>query len=124
VTVRVYIPLTSAGLAGLVAEGRIPGPVHAHAPEGDDEELEYEALMAAADESWSLRGDEDRARRYVVAADVREVVRPGEGDEPTSVRLEHDVTWKNIASAHVDTEDYPGDERDLAWFATQEIRDL
>lgn len=120
---RVYIPLTSAGLAVLVAEGRIPGPVNAHAPEGDDEELEYAALMAAADESWSLRGDGDRARRYVVAADVREV-QPGQGDESTSVRLEHDVTWKNIASAHVDTEDYPGDDRDLAWFATQEISDL
>lgn len=122
-TIRVYIPLTSAGLAGLVAEGRIPGPVDAHAPEGDDEGLEYDALMAAADASWSMRADGDLARRYVVAADVGEV-RPGDGGEPTSVSLEHDVTWKNIASAHVDTEDYPGDDRDLAWFATQEISDL
>lgn len=122
-TVRVYVPLTSAGLARLVAEGRIAGPVNAHAPEGDDEELEYDALMAAADESWALRGDGDRQRRYVIAADVREV-EPGEGDQPTSVRIEHDITWKNIASALVDTDDYPGDDRDLAWFATQEISEL
>jgi len=123
VTVRVYVPLTSTGLASLVAEGRIAGPVNAHAAEGEDEELEYDALMAAADASWALRGSDDRQRRYVIAADVREV-EPGEGEEPTSVRLMHDITWKNIASAHVDTDDYRGDDRDLAWFATQEIGEL
>ena len=88
-SVRVYVPLTSTGLAGLVAEGRLPGPFRAH------------AVTDALRVEWS-EGDEEG-----VAADV---------------------PWKNVASAHVDTADWGergADEDDeLAWFATQEIRDL
>ena len=115
-SVRVYVPLTSTGLAGLVAEGRLPGPFRAHAvtdalrvewSDGDEEGWEYAALMAAAGTSAQLRGGDEAPRRYVVAADV---------------------PWKNVASAHVDTADWGergADEDDeLAWFATQEIRDL
>ncbi|MDT0201881.1 DUF6912 family protein [Nocardioides sp. AE5] len=136
VPVRIYLPLTSAGLQELVAEARVAAPLAAHAvtdalrqawPEGDDEELEYAALAAAADASWHLRGVGDAPRRHVLAADVAaDAVRPdGPGEDPTLVRVEHDVVWKNLAALHVDTSDHaPDDDQELAWFAVQEIRDL
>jgi ABC-type Fe3+ transport system substrate-binding protein len=123
VTVRVYLPVTSSGLAGLVAEGRLAGPFRAHAvtdalrvewADGDDEAWEYAALMAAAATSAGLQGSGDAPRRYVIAADVPSVV-PVPGDDPTLV---------DVAAAHVDTEDHPDDDDDLAWFATQEIAHL
>lgn len=136
-TIRIYLPCTSTGLADLVAEARVVGPLSAHAvtaalreawPEGDEEEWEYAALAAAADHSRALRGKEDIPRRYVIAADVNEAAVSGvtDTDEPTAVLMEHDVVWKNIASLQMDTEDDlgAGTDQELAWFATQEIRDL
>lgn len=136
---RVYLPTTSAGLAGLVADRGWPGPLRGHAvtdalraewPDGDDEQWEYAALMAAADDSRTLRGEGDRPRRYVVAADVPEAL-PVPGDDPTAVEVAGGVTWRSVAAAHVDIEDDGGDaggdgddDADLAWFATQEIPDL
>ena len=136
---RVYLPTTSTGLAGLVADRGWSGPLRGHAvtdslraewPDGDDEQWEYAALMAAADDSRALRGDGDLPRRYVVAADVPEA-RPVPGDDPTVVEVAAGVTWRSVAAAHVDTEDDRGDpsgdgddDADLAWFATQEIPDL
>jgi hypothetical protein len=135
---RVYVPLTSSGLARLVAEGGLDGPLRAHAvtdalreawPEGDEEGWEYAALMAAARTSAGLRGPGDAPRRHVVAADVPSFV-PVPGEEPTLVDVTADVPWRNVASAHVDTTDLDldadpdGGDEDLAWFATQEISHL
>ena len=136
---RVYVPLTSSGLARLVAEGRLDGPLRAHAVTdalreawgegGDQEGWEYAALMAAAATSGRLRGSGDAPRRYVVAADVPSF-EPVPGGDPTLVDVAADVPWRNVASAHVDTADRrPGadpdaDDEDLAWFATQEIAHL
>jgi hypothetical protein len=136
VSERVYVPLTSATLSALVAEGRLAGPLRAHAvtealraewPEADEESWEYAALMAAAATSATARGSDEVARRYVVAADVP-AVSPVPGEDPTLVDVAADVVWKNVASAHVDTTDWgpggPDEDDDLAWFATQEIRYL
>lgn len=138
-SVRVYVPTTSAGLAALVEQGRLGGPLRAHAvtpalraewSDGDDEGWEYAALMAAAAESAGLRSADERRRRYVVAADVPEacLAPAGPEDDVTRVAVTADVPWKNVAAAHVDTEDWAGDapdpDEDLAWFATQEIRHL
>ena len=131
-SVRVYVPLTSSVLATLVAQGRLSGPLRAHAvtealragwPEGDDEAWEYAALMAAAADSAEQRGSEDRPRRYVVAADVPGV-EPVPGEDPTLVDVAADVVWKNVAAAHVDTADDADEDDDLAWFATQEMQYL
>ena len=131
-SVRVYVPVTASTLAALVAEGRLDGPLRAHAvtpalqeawPEADDEAWEYAALMAAAATSAGLRGPGDRPRRYVVAADVPSYD-PVAGEDPTLVDVAADVPWKNVASAHVDTVDDADEDDDLAWFATQEIRHL
>lgn len=140
-SVRIYLPTTATGLAALVEQGRLAGPLRAHAvteglrrewSDGDDEGWEYAALMAAAADSASLRAAAERPRRYVVAADVPEVcVAPVAGpqaEDVTLVEVSADVVWKNVAAAHVDTEDWAGDapdpDEDLAWFATQEIRHL
>ncbi|MDP3892551.1 hypothetical protein [Nocardioides sp.] len=129
---RIYLPLTSSGLAALVASRAVPGPLRAHAvtedlragwPEGDDEEWEYAALHAAARHSAAQRAAADRPRRFVVAADV-EGVAPVEGDDPTLVEVAGGLVWSQIASAHVDTEDDAGSDAELAWFARQEIADL
>lgn len=131
-SVRVYLPVTSSGLAALVAEGRLDGPFRAHAvtdalraewADGDEEAWEYAALMAAAATSAGLRGAGDAPRRYVIAADVPSVV-PVPGEDPTLVDVAADVPLKNVAAAHVDTADHAGDDEDLAWFATQEIAHL
>lgn len=129
---RVYVPLTSSGLAALVREGRIEGPFRAHAvtdelraewPEGDEEEHEYAALMAAGAASLALRGSGDAPRRHVVAADVPAAT-PVPGEDPTLVEVTADVPWRHVAAAHVDTTDGASEDDELAWFATQEIRGL
>nr|WP_218852009.1 hypothetical protein [Nocardioides panaciterrulae] len=141
------MPATSSLLAALQSEGRLAGPLRAHAvtdalraqwPEGDEESLEYAAMMAAAADSRSLRGVEDRPRRYVVAADVPDVV-PVPGEDPTLVDVAVDLVLKRVAAVHADTEDEDagdqdagdqagdqagdrsGEDDDLAWFATQEL---
>jgi hypothetical protein len=131
----VYVPLTRAGLAAVVADGRLNGPFRAHAvtealvaqwPEGDDEELEYAAMAAAGDASWALRSAGDPARRFVLAGDVPEIV-PVEGDDPTLVDVAADLPWKRVSSALVDAEDITEadiEDTDLAWFAVQEIAAL
>ncbi|HEY1134555.1 MAG TPA: hypothetical protein VGE77_08250 [Nocardioides sp.] len=152
-TVRVFVPVTSGVLAGIVAEGRLAGPFRAHAvtealqeawPDGEAEEWEYAAQAAAGVGSLAARGADDRPRRLVLAADVPAVRPVGDEAEPTLVEVDADLPWKRIASAHVDVEDltpaivaaYLADEdlpdvvdgvevdHDLAWFATQEIPTL
>ncbi len=134
VSERVYLPLGEAGLARLVAEGRLDGPLAAHAvtpalraawPDGDEEEWSWAALMAAAEASRAARGPADRPRRHVLAVDVPGwEPDPGPEDDPTRVRVDADVPWKRVASAHVDTADDAAEDDELAWFATQEIRSL
>jgi len=134
VSQRVYVPLTSSGLADLVAVRVLP-PATGHAvtdavrrqwPDADDEELEYAALAAAAEASWLARGAGDRPRRHVLAVDVTRA-EPAAEDDPSGVRLPEPTSWAAIAALHLDVEDVtdpaPG-EGDLAWFATQEIPDL
>jgi len=135
VSVRVYVPTTSSGLAAVVAEGRLAGPFRAHAvtdelrsawPDADEEQWEYAAMYAAADASLALVSSGDVRRRFVIAADVP-TVSAAPGEDPTLVHVAADVPWKNIASAHADTADIDADTADdteLAWFATQEIRYL
>lgn len=119
VTVRVYVPSTSAGLRVLVADGVLPadevapaGPITAP---GEDEEAEYAALMTAADASAALvaeRGEPGR-RRVVVVAEPADPGRP--------------PTLAEVVSVHLDVEDRdegadPDD--DLAWFAPEELAHL
>lgn len=131
-SVRVYIALTSAGLAELIAQGRLAGPLAGHAvtdelraawPEADEESWEFAAMLAAGEDSWNARTPEDRARRIVLAADVPSVV-PASADSATAVQVAADIPLKRVAALHMDTEDLdsePDFDEDLAWFAAQEI---
>jgi len=134
VSTRVYVALTSSTLADLVASGRLVAPIGAHAvtptlvgelPGADDEELEYAATYAAADESWDARSGTDLPRRYVVAADVPAATPVA--DDVTTVRVDSDITMGAVAALHCDLSDLDPDQledTELAWFATQEIADL
>ena len=158
---RVYIPVTHTGLRDLVASGGLgPSPLVGYAvtgalresyAEGDEEELEYVAMTAAARSSLQLlaASEGDPPRRLVVAVDVEEA-RPHDQQDPAAVELPHAVPMRQVAAVHADTEEAEpdvgaavamlrsGGPRDvdeeflldacegheLAWFATQELGDL
>ncbi len=166
---RVYVPTTLAGLARAQEHGTLltvesdgaAGAVPAHAVtgamrewyvEGNLEELEYSALIDAAEASLRLLALEPQAprRRVVVALDVPDdLVRPG-GEHRSSVRVEGPVQLSTVVSVHVDeVESVPtivaavgalasaadGDEDakfqvdeaeacDLLWYDISEIDDL
>jgi hypothetical protein len=138
VTVRIYVPTTLTGLAQFTVDGGVgPAPVRARAvtgwlrrewPEGDEEEWEYAALMAAADDSAGLVGKEDPPRRVVLAADVPAVV---ESEDSTSVEVLTAFPMQLVQAVHADTSDLeraasydPEAHGDLAWYGVQEIPDL
>jgi hypothetical protein len=138
VSTRVYVPTTLGGLTRCVADGGIgPTPVHAHAvtawlreswPEGDQEEWEYAALMAAAEDAAAALTEDDRPRRVVLVADVDDVT---EGRESTEVSVDSAIPMRLVAAVHADTDDVdlappadPSSLGDLGWFGVQEIGDL
>jgi hypothetical protein len=109
--VRIYLATTMAGLARLRDDGSLPASVDRYVSDGDSEEQEYAALMAAAADSAELLGGP--GRRVVVVADL--------ADPDGAVPLRH------VIAVHADPEDRPADgdpEEDLGWYATQEIDDL
>ena len=113
---RVYLPSTLPALADLLAKGEAgPPPVRAFAVTpalreayaiGDDEELEYVALLEAARQSLRLLADDPRApqRRVVLAADVPdgEVRWNAYDDEPATVVLGAPVPLAALVSGHID----------------------
>lgn len=119
---RVYLPSTLPGVAALVDTGRIaPAPLAGYAvtvalaesaASDDVEELEYEAMDAAARASLRTLARErageagDPAspqRRVVLAVDVEEhAVRPGGRVEPAAVHVTTEVPADRVAAAHVD----------------------
>jgi hypothetical protein len=109
---RVYVPATLALLAAWHAAGVVPGEAERYVADGDDEESEYAALMAAADASAALQ-EADGHRRVVVVADVA---------EPDGA-----VPVQRVQAVHADPSARPADadpDNDLAWYATQEIGGL
>jgi hypothetical protein len=127
--VRVYLPATTTVLRTLVDEGRIAGPHTAFAvtpqlrdfyavneAEGDNEELEYAALLEAARASLRLLDVDPLAprRRVVLAADVPDTAVAPLDDpdvERGAVRVTADVSLQDVASAHIDGSDAENDVR-------------
>jgi len=116
---RVYLPATLPGLAGLLRKAEIgPAPLRAFAvtpalrewyASGDLEELEYVAMAHAARASLRLLGDEPQAprRRVVLAADMpdEQVGTTAAGfDEPTLVEVLTPVPLDRVVSGHIDDE--------------------
>lgn len=112
---RVYLPVTVPALASAHAAGAFKDVPVAHAVtpamrewyvDGDLEELEYSALLEAAEASLRAVAASDDAprRRVVVAADVPDgAVRPANDERfRSAVRLGVDVPLDAVASVHVD----------------------
>src|SRR5580693_968087 len=113
---RVYLPSTLPALADLLAKGEAgPPPVRAFAVTpalreayaiGDDEELEYVAMLEAARQSLRLLADDPGApqRRVVLAADVPdgEVRWNAYDDEPATVVLGAPVPLAALVAGHID----------------------
>ena len=132
---RVYVPASLSLLARFTQEGGIgPTPVLAHAvtawlraawPEGDQEEWEYAALMAAADASLVYLSEEDPPRRVVVVAETADLI---EDPESTALTIDSAIPMRTVHAVHADTLDIdtslPERLGDLGWFGVQEIPDL
>jgi hypothetical protein len=106
--VRVYLPTTMAGLARLRDDGSLPASAERYVADGDSEEQEYAALVAAAAEAADLL--DGAGRRVVVVADV--------ADADGAVPL------RDVVAVHADPADRPAGadpEEDLGWYGTQEI---
>src|SRR5215469_2756129 len=113
---RVYLPATLPGLAGLLRKAEIgPAPLRAFAvtpglrewyASGDLEELEYVAMAQAARASLRLIQAEPAAprRRVVLVAELsEEVVSVRNGlDKPGRVEVGTPIGLADIVSGHVD----------------------
>ena len=123
---RVYVPGTTTVLQRLLDEGTLAGPltVFTVTPQlrefyelsDSDEELEYQAFLAAARASLRFLDVDPTAarRRVVLAADVPDdSITPitADGADPGAARTTADVTPRNVASAHIDTADAEDDVR-------------
>jgi hypothetical protein len=158
-TMRVYVPSSLRHLREAVVSGGLgPAPILAHAvterlraayDDAGDEEWEYAALTAAAQDSVALLGDDVAPRRVVVVADVATAV-PVTGAEDSLVEVDEVVALRQLAAVHVDSEDAADDvaaaatawpraaegdptalavvdrclDHELGWYATQEIGSL
>ncbi|MDL5157172.1 DUF6912 family protein [Actinomycetospora termitidis] len=126
---RIYIPTTVAGLRRLLADEAIQplsGTAFALTPAlreaylaGDEEELEYVAMLEAARASLRLLAaewaddPEALARRAVVAADVDDVTLRPDLDASV-VRVAGPIPMAKLASVHLDLEDAAEDVRRAA----------
>jgi hypothetical protein len=113
---RVYLPATLSGLAGLLRKAEIgPAPLRAFAvtpalresyASGDLEELEYVAMTQAARASLRLLAADPDAprRRVVIAADVPDehIGFNGGFSEPTVVEVSAPVPLARVVAGHVD----------------------
>lgn len=154
---RIYLAMSLPALAEALDRGFVESPLaYAVTPalrewyvEGDDEELEYAATLAAARASLRrLAGEDVPPRRVVLAAEVPDSsARPAADVERAAVRLAEPVPMSAVVSAHVDDETAGPDVRravaalaaaeagdqdaaftvdsvedhELAWYAAQEL---
>jgi hypothetical protein len=122
---RVYLPSTLPDLRSLLTTGALgepPLPAYAVTgalrewyAEGDDEELEYAALLLAARASVRLLDPllvshpDAPARRVVVVAEVS-AVEPAPHVDRAAVRVMEPVTLRLVQAVHVDD---PGAQADV-----------
>ncbi len=139
----VFLPSTLPALAAVLDEGRVRAPA-AFAADTDDEEAEYEAMYAAAEESLRLLAADPSAprRRVVLVANLADhLVEEESRESPDVVRVRitgDSIPRKRLASAHIDDEaaapdiaraatdpsSTAADAHELMWYALQELPHL
>lgn len=116
---RVYVPSSLTALARIQENGHLESEeqleAHAVTPavrewyvEGDQEELEYSALIDAAESSLGLIASDPSTprRRVVIAADVPDgAVQPANHGTRSTVTITASVPLSMIVSIHVDETD-------------------
>ena len=119
-SVRVYLPTTTATLGDEVAAGEfvVPEGVDLVVAESEEEEAEYAALLTAADASTALAtaSGVPGLRRVVLVFEADAVPVPGER-----------LPARQLVAAHLDTEDRTSEsdpDDDLAWFIPGELAHL
>ena len=158
-TVRVYVPSSLSLLRDVVVSGGVGlVPILAHAvtdalreayAEGGEEEWEYAAMSAAAQDSLALLTEDEPQRRVVIVLDA-DTVFPVEVSDVTLVEIPEVLPARLVAAVHVDAPDAEeavaaaraawaaadaGDadaarvverclDHELGWFAAQEVNDL
>ena len=147
---RVKEIVASGGIGpGPILAHAVTDALRAEYADGADEDWEYAALSAAAHDSLALIAEDDTARRVVIAVDASSVI-PVEQGDLTLVEVHEVIPAAKIAAVLVDTEEAEPDvaaaaaswveaergdaaastvvercmDRELAWFASQEIGDL
>jgi hypothetical protein len=145
---RVYVPATLTGLAALHSDGKLSSVAGYAVTDGlrewagteDPEELEYVALSEAARDSLELLGGEpDPApRRVVIVVEMPDTVVEADPDGGHgAVLITAEVPLKKVDSVQADDDaaaddikkalggdpaaEDAVDDRELLWFATQEI---
>jgi len=128
---RVYVPGSTRGLRELLVAGGLgPVPLLAHAvtdelraalPDLTEEEWEYAALTAAAQDSLGLLDEDDVPRRVVVVAEASSVARPAAG-EAGLVEVVEVIPRGRVLAVHADSDDAGGvvAEARKVWAAAQE----
>lgn len=130
---RVYLALSPLAVAGLASAREIgPAPLAAFAVTSamagrggslEDEQLEHEAWLAAAEAARPLSGG--RARRVIAAADVDDaLVRELAGAAAGRVEIDAPVPLRRIVSFHVDEEVGGTEPTDLLWYDVTELADV
>jgi hypothetical protein len=114
VTTRVYVPSTWRRLRAAVELGDLgQAPLTAHAVTDEvrteladvgEEESEYAASSAAAQQSVALLDADEPARRVVLAVDVPSARGAG-GDDPTLVEVTETVPMRRVAAVLADSAD-------------------
>jgi len=112
VTTRVYVPSTLPRLRAVLSSGTLgPAPLPAHAVTdavrrelavGGEEEWEYAASTAAAQASVGLLGDDEPARRVVLAVDVPRLS-AADAEEPTGVLVEQEAPLRWVGAVLADS---------------------
>ena len=157
---RIYLPATLGVVRHLVTRGELgPAPLVGHAvtpalraglPHSSEDELEYAAMLAAAQDSIGLLDAKDPARRVVVAVDADTDPDAVTSSGTTVVTVTGTLPLRAVAAVHVDSADAEGAvaaarsawpaaeqgdahallvveaclDHELGWYATQEIDDL
>ena len=157
---RIYVPATPGLVRQMVSGGELgPARLVGHAvtpalragwPDSSEDELEYAAMLAAAQDSIGLLDAEDPARRVVVAVDADADPGSVTGSGTTGVTVTGPLPMRAVAAVHVDSPDaesavaaarsaWPAAEQgdphallvveacldhELGWYATQEVDDL